>query len=482
MKSTNEISEDLRRMRVVADSIPLNCSQSIAVPAIVGCDPTLQFLFYVSHGSAGQPKEIHPPLAKVCVDKRTGLVREISFAPWIWRDGDSEETVLGYFPNSALIGKTLAEADQLYEQYGILTDRLLDSATTQSLSGSLLWPEWQQQFSLVCEDGLLPYFDIENTPPVSAIDKARFATTEPPIQSHEKPNSPQMPNVEGGCEAIRGIIECSDQVRSFLRLTGQPDEVLNAWLSARRIIESNVFTVAIVGEFSRGKSTLVNGLIGEQLLPVGDLPTTATLTRITGGQSRSLTRIEKSGKRHQMETNIGETLSLTIGDGESLDSVFQVCVNNAWLSKSSIHLFDTPGAGDLSDDRIRVLSEAIATCDATVIAISALSPLSLTEQNFVEEHVFFHHVPNIALAITRLDQVPEKDRQSVVSFVREKVSRWAPSSEVWIASDTLPGVGTELPSGPEAMRERLTHWSQSASRVQSRVVQAAGQMLSLIHI
>ena len=37
------------------------------------------------------------------------------------------------------------------------------------------------------------------------------------------------------------------------------------------------FTVAVVGEFSRGKSTLINRLLGRSVLPVGNMPTTAML-------------------------------------------------------------------------------------------------------------------------------------------------------------------------------------------------------------
>jgi ribosome biogenesis GTPase A len=45
------------------------------------------------------------------------------------------------------------------------------------------------------------------------------------------------------------------------------------------------FSVAVAGEFSRGKSTLINRLLGADLLPVGDLPTTALLTHVRHGQT-----------------------------------------------------------------------------------------------------------------------------------------------------------------------------------------------------
>ena len=41
------------------------------------------------------------------------------------------------------------------------------------------------------------------------------------------------------------------------------------------------FEVAIVGEFKRGKSTLINALLGQEVLPADVLPATATLNRVT---------------------------------------------------------------------------------------------------------------------------------------------------------------------------------------------------------
>ena len=52
------------------------------------------------------------------------------------------------------------------------------------------------------------------------------------------------------------------------------DEIL------KRMANDN-FNVAIVGEFKRGKSTVINALLGKNILPVDVLPTTATLNKIT---------------------------------------------------------------------------------------------------------------------------------------------------------------------------------------------------------
>ncbi len=56
------------------------------------------------------------------------------------------------------------------------------------------------------------------------------------------------------------------------------------------------FSVAVVGEFSRGKSTFLNTLLNQELLPVGNLPTTAMLTRLRYHQPSTMVYVnpEKS--------------------------------------------------------------------------------------------------------------------------------------------------------------------------------------------
>ena len=48
------------------------------------------------------------------------------------------------------------------------------------------------------------------------------------------------------------------------------------------------FGLAFVGEFSRGKSTLINHLLGRDILPVGAKPTTGTLVSIVAGETEKM--------------------------------------------------------------------------------------------------------------------------------------------------------------------------------------------------
>lgn len=64
---------------------------------------------------------------------------------------------------------------------------------------------------------------------------------------------------------------------------------------SRRLAE-NRFRVLVVGEAKRGKSTLINALLGRQLLPVGVVPVTAVDTTVTQGAPERLEILFRDGR------------------------------------------------------------------------------------------------------------------------------------------------------------------------------------------
>ena len=63
-----------------------------------------------------------------------------------------------------------------------------------------------------------------------------------------------------------------------------PREIINDLISK---VEKDVFKVMIVGEFSTGKSTFLNALLGEDILPMAVRPTTATINLIKYSENKS---------------------------------------------------------------------------------------------------------------------------------------------------------------------------------------------------
>ena len=88
----------------------------------------------------------------------------------------------------------------------------------------------------------------------------------------------------GGYAAYRKTVtELTANLKTLLELS-EGVQLPNTADSIKETIEKTSdehFEVAIVGEFKRGKSTLINALLGQEVLPADVLPATATLNRVT---------------------------------------------------------------------------------------------------------------------------------------------------------------------------------------------------------
>ena len=89
--------------------------------------------------------------------------------------------------------------------------------------------------------------------------------------------------------------------------------------------------------------------------------------------------------------------------------------------------------------RAAIVLDAINSCDYTVMTISAQAACSMTELQFLRDNVLLKSVPQIAVAVTKLDTVPEDERDKVVEFIRQKITVAAPMAKFFLL-DELAGV------------------------------------------
>jgi hypothetical protein len=146
------------------------------------------------------------------------------------------------------------------------------------------------------------------------------------------------------------------------------------------------FSLAVLGEFKRGKSTLINALLGEEVLPTDVLPTTATLNRLVYS-------LEKRILLHKHDATIEEipwgqlARYVTKLDDEAADralSIREAVVEYPCsFCRNNVELIDTPGLQD-EEAMTSITLSVLPKVDAAVLVISALSPLSESELSFLE--------------------------------------------------------------------------------------------------
>lgn len=146
------------------------------------------------------------------------------------------------------------------------------------------------------------------------------------------------------------------------------------------------FTLVILGEFKRGKSTIINALLGKDLAPTNVSPETYTINEITYGRVPGVEAVFDNGKRMRltMRDTTRERLEAREKFFPGKIEYLDIKDNSAILKE--MRIVDTPGLSDL-DDLDRQVTDYLVNADAVMYATSALLPFSETEQVFLGSHI-----------------------------------------------------------------------------------------------
>lgn len=156
---------------------------------------------------------------------------------------------------------------------------------------------------------------------------------------------------------------------------------------ARRVAErldAGDFLIAVVGEFKRGKSTLVNALVGEPVLPTGVLPLTAVATELRFG-SPSARAVYMDGRAEEVP---GDRIAAFVTEAmnpQNALGVARVEVRGRWpLLAPGAVLVDTPGIASSYAHNTATGRAALLDADGAIVVLSADAPLSDRERELLE--------------------------------------------------------------------------------------------------
>jgi small GTP-binding protein len=159
-------------------------------------------------------------------------------------------------------------------------------------------------------------------------------------------------------------------------------------------LQDMFFLVVVVGEFNAGKSTFVNALIGDELLPMGITPTTDAIELIRWASKRHNDYLwrEKDVIREWLHPNTG-------GPG--------------------VVIVDTPGTGSVFRKHETIAKNFLSRSDLVIFLLSAKRALAETERLYLE--LARDYGKKIVVVINQTDLLQKREQKEVKAFVQQQL-------------------------------------------------------------
>jgi len=190
-------------------------------------------------------------------------------------------------------------------------------------------------------------------------------------------------------------------------------------------LESGRFHLAILGQFKRGKSTLLNALLGEAVLPTSVVPLTAIPTFVRRGDAIAAQVVFQDGRlpatcaanRLEELTEFLRRFVTEPGNPLNESGVSHVEVTHpADILRRGVVLVDTPGIGSTLRHNTEAALNFLPQCDAALFLVSADPPVTEVEVEFLRE--VRNRVPRLFFILNKVDYLGAEERAEALRFLR----------------------------------------------------------------
>jgi len=226
-------------------------------------------------------------------------------------------------------------------------------------------------------------------------------------------------------------------------------------------LENQRFSIGITGVMNAGKSTMLNALLGQEVLGTSVVPETANLTLIKyaknpyavvnfwntkewsnieeGAKSlKSLEAFVKESKAHFGETFStlvtpkGESASISVEDlalytsakhsDKKCNLVKSVeLYTDLKFVQDGVQIVDTPGLDDPVVQREEITLEYLSECDLMIHLMNAAQAATQKDIDFIIDALLYRNVAQLLIVITRIDAIAEKELLEVIEYTKRSI-------------------------------------------------------------
>lgn len=188
------------------------------------------------------------------------------------------------------------------------------------------------------------------------------------------------------------------------------------------LLQNPPIDVAVLGQFKAGKSSFLNSLLGQNVLPVGAIPVTTAITRLQYGERERAVVQHFNGKKTEIPLADIVEFTSEAGNPGNEKNVAIVDIELPSLQKyPGVRLVDTPGLGSIFKYHEATSESWLPAVGTALLAVSSDRPLSQHDLDLIRD--LTSHTPNIILLLTKADLLSKEQQEEVIAFFSQTLQR-----------------------------------------------------------
>lgn len=232
--------------------------------------------------------------------------------------------------------------------------------------------------------------------------------------------------LEGIFERIKVILDLA-QKNSFI-----PENILKNTENIEKEFEHlREFRIAVIGDFSQGKSTLLNVLVGEEIQPVDISPCSGTITALRFGQEKRAICFYKDGtsepisfSEYKKKASLDEDAAIGNAiQGLEENKIHKIVVEhpNLLFCKQGVEILDSPGLNE-HPKRSEITQQLLQEVDGVIFLTNPLQQMTQSEQSVIDDVISIlnlknnvgHSIRNLFVVVNKWDLTNTKEEQEKV--------------------------------------------------------------------
>ncbi len=180
-----------------------------------------------------------------------------------------------------------------------------------------------------------------------------------------------------------------------------------------RVLKEDL-SIAVIGQFKRGKSKLGNKILGDEILPVGIVPITSVITRVLYGSRDCEIRYINGRVERVLPEKISDFISEQQNKNNQLGVAEAVIYTQSDFLKGNIEYVDTPGVGSYHRNNTKVAYEHMRESDGVIFLLSVDSPINQIELDLLSDTRNF--AGKIYFAVNKIDTVSKEELSAYIDY------------------------------------------------------------------